>query len=97
MAMTTLPSKQAERTGLIIPPRLTTRHAGSKVGRGETQIAGNRNGGGSEKVISARAVLTSSSQTTEDNRGGRDDARHGMTATEPKPTPLHQGNEAELH
>lgn len=91
-------TEQASReNGLIIPPRLTTRQAGSKAGRGEMQIAGNRNGGGSEKVISARAVLTSSSQTTEDNRGRRDDARHGMTATEPKPTPLHQDNEAEPH
>ena len=98
MAMNDI-TAQASRDGGPIKPRPASRYepAGSKAGRDETQIAGNRNGGGSEKVISARAVLTSSSQTTEDNRGGRDDARHGMTATEPKPTPLHQGNEAEPH
>lgn len=90
-------TEQASReNGLIIPPRLTTRQAGSKAGRGETQIAGNRNGGGSEKVISARAVLTSSPQTTEDNRGGRDDARQGMKAP-PELIPTASGDGTEPH
>lgn len=52
-------TEQASReNGLIIPPRLTTRQAGSKAGRGETQIAGDRNEG--EKTIPVSAVLTSS-------------------------------------
>lgn len=88
-------TEQASReNGLIIPPPSHDTTGGEQGGAS----AGNRNGGGSEKVISARVVLISSSQTTEDNRGGDGmTAWHGMTATEPKPTPLHQGNEAEPH
>lgn len=84
-------TEQASReNGLIIPPRLTTRQAGSKAGRGETQIAGSRNGGGSEGPIIARAVLISSPQTT-----GEDGMMHGRAWQPPEliPTASEDGSE----